>query len=138
MTYLGRYIYTLLVKGQGIAQCYSRPLWRSCGDIDLLLSKENYKKAKNVLAPLATNVEREYLLLLHLGMTIDGFSVELHGTLRSRLTRRIDVGIDRVQDECFLRGEVRSWMNGKTQVFLPAPNQDVLFVFTHILHHFFC
>ena len=29
-------IYTLLVKGQGIAQCYERPLWRSCGDVDFL------------------------------------------------------------------------------------------------------
>ena len=27
-------IYTLLVKGQGIAQCYERPLWRTSGDID--------------------------------------------------------------------------------------------------------
>ena len=28
-------------------------------------------------------------------------------------------------------------MNGGTQVFLPAPDEDVIFVFTHILHHFF-
>ena len=27
--------------------------------------------------------------------------------------------------------------NNHTQVFLPAPNEDVIFVFTHILHHFF-
>ena len=26
-------IYTLLVKGQGIAQCYERPLWRVSGDV---------------------------------------------------------------------------------------------------------
>jgi hypothetical protein len=25
-------IYTLLVKGQGTAQCYERPLWRAAGD----------------------------------------------------------------------------------------------------------
>ena len=25
-------VYTLLVKEQGIAQCYERPLWRACGD----------------------------------------------------------------------------------------------------------
>jgi hypothetical protein len=31
-------VYTILVKGQGIAQCYERPLWRSSGDVDLLLS----------------------------------------------------------------------------------------------------
>ena len=39
-------IYSLLLKGQGIAQCYERPLWRSCGDVDLLLSHDNYNKAK--------------------------------------------------------------------------------------------
>lgn len=37
-------VYTLLVKGQGIAQCYERPLWRACGDIDLLLSPDNFEK----------------------------------------------------------------------------------------------
>ena len=37
---------TLLVKGQGIAQCYERPLWRACGDVDFFLSDENYEKAK--------------------------------------------------------------------------------------------
>ena len=39
-------IYAILVKGQGIAQCYEKPLWRSSGDVDLLLSGENYQKAK--------------------------------------------------------------------------------------------
>ena len=28
-------IKALLVKGQGVAQCYKRPLWRACGDVDL-------------------------------------------------------------------------------------------------------
>ncbi len=42
-------IYTLLVKGQGIAQCYERPLWRPSGDIDLLLNGENYTKASAYL-----------------------------------------------------------------------------------------
>lgn len=27
-------IYTVLVKGQGVAQCYVRPLWRPSGDVD--------------------------------------------------------------------------------------------------------
>lgn len=27
-------VYTLLVKGQVVAQCYERPLWRCAGDID--------------------------------------------------------------------------------------------------------
>ena len=52
-------IYALLMKGQGIAQCYEKPLWRNSGDIDLFLSNENYEKAKSLLIPLAATVEPE-------------------------------------------------------------------------------
>ena len=130
-------IYALLVKGQGIAQCYEKPLWRSSGDIDLLLSVSNYDKAKDVLLPLATDVETEYTHFKHLGITIDGWVVELHGTLHSRLSKRVDRMIDKMQGNVFFGGNVRSWDNNGTQVFIPAPNEDVIFVFTHIVHHFY-
>lgn len=130
-------IYALLVKGQGVAQCYEKPLWRTCGDVDLLLSEGNYEKAKKLLMPLATNVETEFTHFKHIGMTIDSWVVELHGTLHSRLSAQVDRMIDEVQEEVFYGGNVRPWQNGQTQVFLPAPNEDVIFVFTHILHHFF-
>lgn len=130
-------VYTILVKGQGIAQCYERPLWRACGDVDLFLSEDNYKKALQILSPLATSIEEENEYNKHLAMTIDGWSVELHGTLRSGLWLSIDRGIDNVQNAVFYEGKVRSWMNGRTQVFLPAADEDVVFVFTHILQHFY-
>lgn len=131
-------VYTLVVKGQGIAQCYERPLWRACGDVDLLLSEDNYEKAKGVLFPLATNIEDEYKSFQHVGMTIPGgFVVELHGTMHCRLSKRIDKVIDETQNNVFYGGSVRSWLNGNTTVFLPAPNNDVIFVFTHILQHFY-
>ena len=130
-------IYAILVKGQGIAQCYEKPLWRSSGDIDLLLSDSSYGRAKEVLLPLATDVETEYTHFKHQGMTVDGWVVELHGTLHSRLSKRVDRMIDEVQKDMFYGGNVRSWDNSGTQVFLPSPDNDVIFVFTHILHHFF-
>ena len=130
-------IYTLLVKGQGIAQCYERPLWRACGDIDFLLSPSNYDKAKSFLIPLASSVEEEVSRALHLGLTIDPWVVELHGTLRSCVLKRMDTIIDEVQADVFYRGNVRSWNNNHTQVFLPSFNNDVFFIFTHILKHFF-
>ncbi len=130
-------IYAILVKGQGIAQCYEKPLWRACGDVDLLLSESNYERAKELLCPLATDVETEYTHFKHQGMTIDGWEVELHGTLHSRLSKRVDRLIDEVQKDVFYGGNVRSWDNSGTQVFLPSPDNDVIFVFTHILHHFF-
>lgn len=130
-------VYAILVKGQGIAQCYEKPLWRASGDVDLLLSESNYERAKEFLTPLATDVETEYTHFKHQGMTINGWEVELHGTQHSRLSKRVDDGIDAAQREVFYSGKVRSWMNGGTQVFLPASDEDVIFVFTHILHHFF-
>lgn len=130
-------VYAILVKGQGIAQCYEKPLWRSSGDVDLLLSESNYERAKEFLTPLATDVETEYTHFKHQGMTVNGWVVELHGTLHSRLSKRVDNGIDEVQKDVFYGGNVRSWDNGGTQVFLPSPDNDVIFVFTHILHHFF-
>lgn len=70
-------------------------------------------------------------------MTIDPWVVELHGTLRSRLWWRIDKELDEVQRDVFYGGKVRSWMNGHTQVFLPNADEDVVFVFSHILQHFY-
>ena len=130
-------VYAILVKGQGIAQCYEKPLWRSSGDIDLLLSNSNYDKAKELLLPLASDIEQEFTHFKHLGLTINGWVVELHGTLHSRLSKRVDRMIDKMQGNVFFGGNVRSWENNGTQIFLPAPNEDVIFVFTHILHHFY-
>lgn len=131
-------VYAIFVKGQGIAQCYERPLWRASGDVDLLLNDTNYEKAKKVLIPLADGVEQEYKSFKHIGMTLNGeYVVELHGTMHSRLSKRIDSGVDEAQNDVFFGGSVRSWQNGNTQVFLPRADEDVIFVFTHILHHFY-
>lgn len=130
-------IYTLLVKGQGVAQCYERPLWRASGDIDLFLSESNYYKAKAYLTPLASNIHEEDIKRLHLSMTIDSWEVELHGTLHGDLTRSIDKTIDKVQEDVFYGGAVRSWINGNTQIFLPRADEDIVIVFAHILQHLF-
>lgn len=130
-------IYTLLVKGQGVAHCYDTPLWRSCGDVDLFLSDDNYEKAKRFLIPFASTVDDEGIKNKHLGLTIDGFAVELHGTLYSGLSTRIDSVLDEIKSDTFYGGNVRSWLNGNTQVFLMGINNDIIYVFTHILQHFY-
>ncbi len=129
--------YALLVKGQGLAQCYEKPLWRTCGDIDLFLSEDNYQKAKELLLPCSQFQEKEVEYDKHLGMTIDGWAVELHGHLYSGLSSRVEKELDALQQDTFYRGEVRSWMNGKTHIFLLKAENDIFYVFTHILQHFY-
>lgn len=130
-------VYALLVKGQGIAQCYERPLWRSCGDVDLLLDRENYEKAKSFLIPLAGQVDEEDRDILHQGMKLDQWTVELHGTMLMGITGRINRVLVETQQAIFNGGEVRFWQNGKVPVYLPSPDNDIILVFAHILMHFF-
>ncbi len=130
-------IHALLVKGQGIAQCYDRPLWRACGDVDLLLSENDYQKAVHFLTPIASDVGFEISSKKHISFVINGWEVELHGTLRSGLWKNVDRVLDSVQSAVFHEGKARPWMNSDTLVLLPGINEDVVFVFAHILQHFF-
>lgn len=130
-------IYTLLVKGQGIAQCYERPRWRTSGDIDFFLSDTNYEKAKSFLKPLANDGKPERLYSKEIGFYVNSWLIELHGTLHTGLSTRVDKSIDAVQRDVFYAGNVRSWYNGNTQIFLPAADEDVFLVFTHFIKHFY-
>jgi hypothetical protein len=130
-------IYAILVKGQGVAQCYEKPLWRPSGDVDLLLSEVNYKKAKELLLPLSSSNKNEERYSQHLGMSIGQWYVEIHGSLRTGLSAIVDKEVDAAQDSVFIGGNVRSWDNNGTLVFLPAPTEDVFLVFTHFIKHFY-
>lgn len=130
-------IYTLLVKGQGIAQCYERPRWRTSGDIDLFLSDTNYEKAKSFLKPLAIDEKPERRYSKEIGFYVEKWLIELHGSLHTGLSSRVDTVIDAVQRDLFYGGNVRSWDNGGVMVFLPAADEDVFLVFTHFIKHFY-
>ena len=130
-------IYSILVKGQGIARCYERPLWRTPGDIDLLLCESDYDKAKEWLQSIGELSLEENYYRKRIEFTVGGWDVELHGTMRGELGRRIDKVVDGVQDDIFYGRNVRSCMFGKISVLMPSPNNDVILIFTHILQHFF-
>lgn len=129
----------VLVKGQGIAQCYMRPNWRSAGDIDLLVNESSYINARAFFDKLTEQSipERKDSSRKHLEYTIGTWLVELHGTMRTNLSKKIDSVIDKAQNRVFDEGEVRGWENGSIKVILPSPDNDVIFIFTHILQHFF-
>jgi hypothetical protein len=127
----------VLVKGQGVAQCYERPLWRSAGDIDLFFDEDNYQKAKTFLAPQAASVESEDKRKKHLAITIDSWLVELHGLMPTEISERINAGVVSVQKNIFENGGVRFWDNNGVNIPLPSPDNDVVIIFTHFIQHFF-
>lgn len=131
-------IYTLLMKGQGLAQCYEKPLWRSAGDIDFFFSNEGYHNAVEFfLTQENARQVQNAQYTKSFGVMIDSWFIELHGTMRNGMSTKMDKEIDAVQRELFYGGNVRSWMNGKTQVFLPGITDDVFLVFVHFVRHFY-
>ena len=130
-------IYALLVKGQGIAQCYEKPLWRSPGDIDFFLSKDNYGKAVALFNNKYSNNKDGGRYSQEYAFYTDQWMIEVHGTLRTCLSSKVDKEVDTVQKSVFYGGNVRSWDNNGTLVFLPAPTEDVFLVFTHFIKHFY-
>lgn len=130
-------INALLVKGQGIAQCYERPLWRAAGDVDLFLDYSNYYKAIALLKPMAASSIQERQYSKEQAFVIDNYLVELHGTLRSGLLTKLDKEIDAVQDEVFTNSNVRTWHNGDTDILLPGIDCDLFLLFTHFVRHFY-
>ncbi len=129
-------IYALLVKGQGVAQCYERPLWRSSGDVDLLLNEDNYEKAKAFMTKIASYIEPERVLAKHIGFTVDQWTVELHSPAPESLKQSINNVMKDVWRSIFNMGNVRAWDNDGFSVFIPSPNNDIIIVFTHFLGHF--
>ena len=127
----------VLIKGQGVARCYERPLWRTVGDVDLFLDEDNYQKAKAVLIPTAKEVDPEDEAKKHLGMTLGSYLVELHGAMHTDVSARIDAVVDEVQRDIFENRGVRYWDNGGISIPLPSPDNDVIIVFTHFIGHFY-
>ena len=130
-------IYTLLVKGQGVAQCYERPLWRASGDVDLYLSDTHFEKAKHYFRPLVGSFDPETESALHINMHYGRWVVEIHANQHCSISIRANKVLDEIHRDLFYNGNVRSWKIGNTQVFLPSPNNDALLIFTHFLNHFY-
>lgn len=130
-------IYTLLVKGQGVAQCYERPLWRSCGDIDFYLSDNNFAKAKKFFRLIVSKFDPDNEHSLHINMSYGEWVVEIHANQYCSLSARVNRMMDEIHRDLFYRGNVRSWNNGSTQVFIPSSDNDALIIFVHFLNHFY-
>lgn len=130
-------IRTVLVKGQGVAQCYSRPSWRAAGDVDLFFDETNYQKAKELLLPLANSSDPEEKRKKHQAMNFDSWVVELHGLMPTEVSARINRGVEAVQQDIFEKSGVREWNNDGVKVLLPDPDNDAIIIFTHFLQHFF-
>lgn len=125
---------SVMVKGQGVAQCYEKPLWRASGDVDLLLDADNYEKAKKMLMTMAEEVESENLQTKHQAIKILGVDVELHGKMPFSLSKTADEVVNDVIVKALSEHES---FELNESIRIPKADEHVFLVFTHFLLHFF-
>ena len=131
-----RGIPVVLVKGQSLAQDYPDPERRQPGDIDLLLPPSSYAAAKEILLPKATHVSKEDVQTLHQGMHFYSVEVELHGSISTLMSRKLDRQLAELLKEQFAGRSLPTVTIGGAEIPVPEANFNAVYIFVHFLQHY--
>ena len=131
-----RDIPVVLVKGQSLAQDYPDPERRQPGDIDLLLPPSSYAAAKDILLPKATHISKEDLQTLHQGMHFYSVEVEIHGSISTLMSRKLDRQLAALLKEQFDGRTLPTVTIGGAEIPVPEANFNALYIFVHFLQHY--
>ena len=126
----------ILIKGQALARDYPDPLRRQPGDIDLLLPPSSYAAAKAVLLPKASSVMEEHPEILHQGMMFGSIEVELHGTVSTLMSRKLDRKLAALLKDQFDGRPLPTVSIGGAEIPVPEATFNAAYVFVHFLHHY--
>ncbi len=126
----------VLVKGQSLAQDYLEPERRQPGDIDLLLMPASYEAAKAVLLPKATKVMEEQAETWHQGMYFHSIEVEVHGSISTLISRKLDRKLAVLLEEQFDGRPFPSVLIGGAEIPVPEADFNATYIFVHFLQHY--
>lgn len=122
----------MLLKGQGIANCYTNPLRRVCGDVDLCFrTPEVFEKADALMLANGLNVEKS--AGFSSSYVFNGFEIEHHGRMFDLHNPFIQRYLRSVQEEEF-RSNHYLEMNGR-KVRVLSGMQMAIQANAHILKH---
>lgn len=122
----------ILLKGQGVAQCYPHPEHRQPGDIDVYIGKKDYERANELLAQLGGEVESESVKHAHGHW--EGVTVENHQLLTAFASPSANRFLKR-EILPLLPGDRTISIEGNETPVLPL-EVDVFFVLVHLALHF--
>ena len=128
----------VVVKGQAIAQSYKNPLSRMPGDIDLIVKPEDYERAKAIIRNLSGEEGTDDSGMKHFAAAVGDIEVEVHGTVHTSLSSKINDMLDEMQAEVLADGGSWVWNCNGVDVKVPSADFDALYIFLHLLQHFFC
>ena len=126
----------VLVKGQSLAVDYPDPERRQPGDIDLLVPPSSYEEAKAALLPKATGVEEEAAGILHQPLLFHSIEVEIHGSISTLLSRKLDGKLAALLEEQFDGRPHPEVTLGEARVPVPEAGFNAVYIFVHFLKHY--
>lgn len=134
-------VYSVILKGQGVAQNYLNPESRACGDIDLYTGLGGYKKAYEIIETMqskkAHNEAKE--CTHHMHTSLNGVEVEIHRQASIVHGKRLDAKFQEWTrqsiDSMFGTGLLASWDNSGIRVSLPPPTFNAFFILHHAVRH---
>lgn len=129
-----------ILKGQGNATMYPNPSARTPGDVDIWVDagREEIRRLAYLLVKMANgNVDDE--CFNHIGINVNGISVELHSTpgfmANFVYNRRLQKWLKRnVGLQC---SNIEELPNGVGAVAVPTLSFNIVYQLYHLYHHYF-
>ena len=122
---------SVLIKGQGIARSYRKPLLRQCGDVDLLVGSRNYEKIPQVLAKHGYAIARQGGK--HTDFYVSDFRVEIHRSCVETSSSEMNSFFLSWGDEQVKKSS-RTFSPAGSEVMIRVPEDEfnAIFVFVHM------
>lgn len=122
----------VVLKGQGVAQAYPKPLLHFSGDIDLLLAPQQYEAAKMLLMPIGSNANDKAAageFVIH----IDGVIVELHSNIYAGINDHCAEHFPSLC--CDIFSSARRSGEREDAPFVPSADFDAVYLLVHTIRH---
>lgn len=129
---------SVLLKGQGLAIHYPNPEVRQCGDVDLYVGVENYRRAYEIIRPIVDEIDDVSVLDgdgKHFHAQVSGTMVEVHRYAEVASSSMFDRIYQRYAADGLTKNLVPVEF-GDIMVATPADNFNAFYIFSHMWNHF--
>lgn len=132
----GAGITPVLLKGQAYARAYPDPTLRQCGDIDIYVGEDSYRRAYEASRRFGWESDLRFTPSeKHYGCHLGDVKIELHRCSALFTSKKVH-GLFTRWSTAQLTGGQRSITIGGESVNVPTPIFDVVFSFVHLFNHF--
>ena len=131
-------IVSVLLKGQGIAEHYRIPELRLCGDIDLYVGVDNYRRSYDVLKGVVDDMDDSSVLDgdgKHYHAQWNGIMIEVHQFSEVLSSSSMNCIYQQYASEGLSKNLVEIQL-GDSKVLTPADNFNACYIFSHLWNHF--